>query len=254
MFCVGFWGLATLSRVPQWGLCAGACVSESLASGLYSHFGVKSKTEGLSLIESLDTVSYLGNSRKYHFTAWLMRFDNSSNGGGRLLIKGPRPDWTRGPCEKLVTQSCLTLCDPTDCSPPGLLCPQDFPGKNTRVDSHSLFQGVFPTQKSNMVFRFAGRFFTLWATREAQKAYESPEGPRTEAMKTGSRHFCIKEDKNAAAKVMHPRVPVKPCLAVCRLSLFFINCCLFLAAQNYPISLKINKWITCLLAALTALA
>ena len=33
----------------------------------------------------------------------------------------------------LVTQLCLTLCDPWDCSPLRLLCPWDSPGKNTGV-------------------------------------------------------------------------------------------------------------------------
>ena len=33
--------------------------------------------------------------------------------------------------------------------PASLLCPWDFPGKNTRVGCHSLFQGIFPTQRSN---------------------------------------------------------------------------------------------------------
>ena len=41
----------------------------------------------------------------------------------------------------LVTQSCLTLCDPINCSPPG----SSFPGKNTRVGSHSFLQKIFPT-------------------------------------------------------------------------------------------------------------
>ena len=41
----------------------------------------------------------------------------------------------------LVTQSCPTLCEPMDCSlPSSTLCPWDFPGKNTRVDSCSLLQ------------------------------------------------------------------------------------------------------------------
>ena len=31
-----------------------------------------------------------------------------------------------------------------------LLCPGDSPGKNTGVDSHSLLQGIFPTQGSNL--------------------------------------------------------------------------------------------------------
>ena len=43
-------------------------------------------------------------------------------------------------------QSCQTLCDPMDCS----LCPWDSLGKNTRVGCHSLLQGIFPTQGSNL--------------------------------------------------------------------------------------------------------
>ena len=36
-----------------------------------------------------------------------------------------------------------------DCSPPGSFRPWDFPGRNTGVDSHSLLQGIVPTQGSN---------------------------------------------------------------------------------------------------------
>ena len=36
-------------------------------------------------------------------------------------------------------QSCLTLCDPIDGSPPGS-CPWDSPGKNTGVGCHFLLQ------------------------------------------------------------------------------------------------------------------
>ena len=48
----------------------------------------------------------------------------------------------------LVLQSSPTLCDPMDCNPPG---PSSWnsPGKNTQVCSHSLFQGIFPSQGSN---------------------------------------------------------------------------------------------------------
>ena len=49
----------------------------------------------------------------------------------------------------LVAQSCLTLCDPTDCSPPGSSVHGDSPGKNTRVGCHALLQGLFPTQGLN---------------------------------------------------------------------------------------------------------
>ena len=49
----------------------------------------------------------------------------------------------------LVTQLCLTLCNPADCSPPARLpCPWDSPG-NTGVTCHFFLQGNFPTQQSN---------------------------------------------------------------------------------------------------------
>ena len=48
-----------------------------------------------------------------------------------------------------VTQSCPTLFDPMDCSPPGYSVHGDSPGKNTRVGCHVLLQGIFLTQGSN---------------------------------------------------------------------------------------------------------
>ena len=48
----------------------------------------------------------------------------------------------------LVTQSCPTLCDPRDCSPPGSSVHGDSAGKNTEVGCHPL-QGIFLTQGSN---------------------------------------------------------------------------------------------------------
>ena len=49
----------------------------------------------------------------------------------------------------LVTQSCLTLCDPMDCSPPDSSVHGDSPGKNTGVNCHALLQGIFSTQGLN---------------------------------------------------------------------------------------------------------
>ena len=48
----------------------------------------------------------------------------------------------------LVTKSCLTLCDPLDCSPPGSSVCGDSSGKNTGVGC--LLQGIFLTQGSNL--------------------------------------------------------------------------------------------------------
>ena len=52
-------------------------------------------------------------------------------------------------CMHLVAQSCPTLWDPMDCSPPGSSVHGDSPGKNTGVGCHALLQGIFPTQGSN---------------------------------------------------------------------------------------------------------
>ena len=48
-----------------------------------------------------------------------------------------------------VAQSCPTLCDPKDCSPPDSSVHGDSPGKNTGVGCHALLQGIFPTQGWN---------------------------------------------------------------------------------------------------------
>ena len=52
--------------------------------------------------------------------------------------------------------------------PHGLYSPWNSPGQNTGVSSLSLLQGIFPTQGLNPGACIAGRFFTSWATREAQ--------------------------------------------------------------------------------------
>ena len=46
----------------------------------------------------------------------------------------------------LVAQSCLTFSQPHGAQPTRLLCPWDFPCKNTGVGCHFLLQGIFLTQ------------------------------------------------------------------------------------------------------------
>ena len=50
----------------------------------------------------------------------------------------------------LASQSCLTLCDPMDCSLSGSSVRGDSPGKNTGVGCHALLQGILPNQESNL--------------------------------------------------------------------------------------------------------
>ena len=65
-----------------------------------------------------------------------------------------------------VAYSCSTLWTPQGLQPDRLFCPRNSPGKNTEVGSHSLLQGIFPTQGQTQVSCIAGGFFTIQATRE----------------------------------------------------------------------------------------
>jgi len=53
-----------------------------------------------------------------------------------------------GACSQWL-QSCLTLWDPMDCSPPDSSVHEDSPGKYVGVGCHALLQGIFPIQGSH---------------------------------------------------------------------------------------------------------
>ena len=70
----------------------------------------------------------------------------------------------------LVTQSCLTLCDPVDCRwPPSGQAPLSlkFSRQEYWRSSHSHSPVIFQTQGWTWVSHIAGRFLAVWATREA---------------------------------------------------------------------------------------
>ena len=49
----------------------------------------------------------------------------------------------------LAAQSCPTICNPMDCSPPGSSVHGNSPGKNTGMGCHGILQGIFLTQGLN---------------------------------------------------------------------------------------------------------
>ena len=65
-------------------------------------------------------------------------------------------------------QSCLTLCDPRDRSPPGSSVHGIF---QARVGCHFLPQGIFLTQDRTWVSHVVGRCFTVWTIREVKEAH-----------------------------------------------------------------------------------
>ena len=140
-------------------------------------------------------------------TASVSKEESRTKSNQKYFWKWKNKAWSFRYVLCLVVQSCPTLCDPMDCSPPGSSVHGDSPGKNTGVGCHALLQGIFPTQGSNpghlhcrwilyhlshqgsrrilewLAYSFsrgssqlrkwttvswiAGGFFTSWATREA---------------------------------------------------------------------------------------
>ena len=72
--------------------------------------------------------------------SWILRLISSKIGFGNLCNKAH--------VLAQLFQSCLTLCNPMDCSSPGSLW--DSPGKSTGVGCQGLLQGIFLTQGSNL--------------------------------------------------------------------------------------------------------
>ena len=70
----------------------------------------------------------------------------------------------------VVTQSCLILCDPVDCSPSGTSVHGILQARILEWVAISFFRGSSWTGDWTWVSRTTGRCFTLWATREAQES------------------------------------------------------------------------------------
>ena len=67
-------------------------------------------------------------------------------------------------CCCLVAKPCLTLFDPTDCSPPGSSVPGISQARILEWCYHFLLQGIFPTQGSNLSLLISRLSLNHWAT------------------------------------------------------------------------------------------
>jgi len=77
-----------------------------------------------------------------------------------------------------VTQSCPTLCDPMDCSPPGSLVHGIFQAWILEWVAIPFSRGSSQPRDRTQVSHIVSRCFTIWATREAPKIMGSPlKGP-----------------------------------------------------------------------------
>ena len=90
----------------------------------------------------------------------------------------------KGLCESEsdVAQLCLTLCDPMDCSLPGPSVHGIFQARVLEWVAISFSRGSSQHRDRTRVSHIAGRCFTIWATREAQRTFRAEE---TVCAKTG---------------------------------------------------------------------
>ena len=68
----------------------------------------------------------------------------------------------------LVTQCCLTFCDPMDCSPPGSSIHGIPQARILEWVAVPFSRGSSLLRNWTQVSLIVGRFFTIWATRESQ--------------------------------------------------------------------------------------
>ena len=68
--------------------------------------------------------------------------------------------------ESEVGQSCLTLCVPTDCSPPGSSIHRIFQARVLEWVAVSFSRGSSWPRDRTQVSHIVGRHFTVWAARE----------------------------------------------------------------------------------------
>ena len=73
-----------------------------------------------------------------------------------------------------VTQSCLTLCDPMDCSPPGSSVHGIFKARIPEWVSIPFSRGSSPPRDWTQVSCTAGRLFTVWDTRSLSTLQRRP--------------------------------------------------------------------------------
>ena len=71
-------------------------------------------------------------------------------------------------CMCLVAQSCLTLCDPMDCSPPGSSIHGILQARILEWVAMPCSRRSYQPRDQTTVFCTAGRFFISWATRETR--------------------------------------------------------------------------------------
>ena len=121
-----------------------------------------------------------------------------------------------------MSENCSVVSD--SLRPHGLYSPWTSPGQNTGVGSFSLLQGSSQPRNQTQVSHIACRFFTSWATREAQeywseKPIPSPEELANAGIKPGSpalqvsyQGSPIHQENTAITNIYAPNIRAPKCV------------------------------------------
>ena len=91
-----------------------------------------------------------------------------------------------------VAQSCPTVCDPMDCSPPGSSVHGIFQARIRECIAFPFSRGIFLIRDWTLVSHMAGGFFTNWATREAH-GWENWTVKKAECQRIGAfKSWCLR--------------------------------------------------------------
>ena len=109
-----------------------------------------------------------------------------------------------------ASQSCPTLCNPLDCSPPGSSVHGILQPRTLEWVAISFSRGSSQPRDQTQVFCIASRRFNLWATREALTEYRIAlisDVPYSFTLQTTLRIECtcyfIFRPKNGDSRVLH---------------------------------------------------
>ena len=100
-----------------------------------------------------------------HMVIYMFQCSSLKSSHLRLLPQSPKVWFLK--VQELVIQSCPTLCDPMDCSPPGSSVHGNPQARILEWFSLLFSRGSSPPRDQTRVSCIAGRLCTIWATREA---------------------------------------------------------------------------------------
>ena len=102
------------------------------------------------------------------YSPWVAKSQTRLNNWAHMSLSQLVGKW-----KLVVAQSCLTLCDPMDCSPSGFSVHGILQARILEWVAIPFSRGSSWLRDRTWISRTVGKFFTIWATRKASSLYEN---------------------------------------------------------------------------------